>query len=447
MGANAVAGGQNAGTLRAGSLEYLAFLEHHRKLDSKSLLAPADMDPGFKTGGGKLADCIKKLLQDKPQYTRKTGLQFAVADLSRDKDHPDLAGNRIDEYWEAASSSKIGIAVGAFQLRFDLNAMAQQNAGVIKTDKDLWKFALSNWLGSETWAKTTTPITTAAGQPKLELADRLLLKKGRRLNVPKYALPQPQKMFTASQSGGALQVEFKLPALHGKQLWERPIDRGEFGDVDDLTYIEQLYTAIDASNNEGANEAIKVPGFLFIASVLMQYNLFDVGNANGLWVGRFYPNGDVVPPPLPDPLSATPDGQKIYAAHSARSGVTFMTLLMQNRLVDEPSCNLMREMLDRTMFYGDKAATKKTNSDTRSPVADSLRARGIKVDEVYSKIGIGGRNNYWDIAYVKRTTDKGKKLSYAITIMDSVMEKGDPQDGPMRDMAYDLDQCVVAANS
>jgi len=459
-----IAAGRPAATLRKGSLEFLAFFEHHLSVSSKVLMKPGDLDPHFKTGSGKLHDCVAELLRDKPEYVRPTGLQFAVADLSRDPNHPDLAGSKIDEYWEAASSAKIGIAYAAFQMQRDLNAMAAQNSATLKTEADLFRFAQSQWIATQTWAATTTPITTPAGQPTLALADRLLLetKKGGkpgRMQVPSWAKPDPAKIFKATpNAAGVLEVSFKMPVLHGHELWERPVQRGEFGAVGDLTYIEQLYTALDGSNNEGANAAIKALGFIYIASVLMQSNLFDLSNANGLWIGRLFPRGDVVAPPVPAPLPRTPkdlestragrrDGQEIFAAQSARSGVTFMTLLAQNRLVDAVACDQIRGMLDRSMFYAAAPHSSKTESNTRSPVGDALSARRVQVDEIYSKIGIGGRSNTWDVAFVRRTTPTGKRLSYAISILDSVHQTGDPGDGPLPHIAADLDQCVVKANS
>jgi hypothetical protein len=451
---NDIAAGYNAAALRKGSLEFLALFEHHLSVSPKRLMQPGDLDPHFKTGAGKLHDCVAELLRNKPQYVRATGLQFAVADLSRDADHPDLAGSRIEEYWEAASAAKIGIAYAAFQMQRDLNAMAAQNSATLKTEADLFRFAQSQWIATQTWAKATTPITTPGGQPTLELADRLLLKtktggKHKRLPVSSFARPDPAKIFKATpNAAGVLEVSFKMPVLPGHPLWERPVKRGEFGAIGDLTYLEQLYTALDGSNNEGANAAIKGLGFIYIASVLIQSNLFDLSHANGLWLGRLFPRGDVIAPPVPDPLPRTPkDHQEIFSAQSARSGVTFMTLLAQNRLVDAAACDLIREMLDRSMFYAAAPRGIKTDSGTRSPVGDALEARAIGVDEIYSKIGIGGRGNTWDIAFVKRTTNTGKRLSYAISILDSVQEDGDPPDGPLRDIAFDLDQCVLKANT
>src|SRR5205807_2544163 len=109
------------------------------------------------------------------------------------------------------------------------------------------------------------------------------------------------------------------------------------------------------------------------------------------------------------------------------SAVAFMTLLKQDRLVNREACDGMRTLLDRRL------TTTKTKVGTRSPFGDGLMLALVPsydeedyeryhyapvFDELYSKLGLGNYDNFWEVALLVRTV-AGKKLTYAAACLDA----------------------------
>jgi hypothetical protein len=437
------------------ALEKLAFLDHFVGTDpaAATVLTGGAMDPNLQTGsaGAGLRGCVEALIAAKRQYTRRTGLQFAVADLTKDASKPELAGSKVTEHWEAVSCGKLPLMYAAFQLRFDLNVLAAKNPK-IQTKEELFALARTEWGKTQARVDPPTPLPVAAGNNvKLELAGRLVLKDGNPIPAPTFAAPQLEKIFSVAKgASGALDVNFiRDPARQtNADIWATVLPLKDSGAIDQLTFFERMCSMIDASHNEAATSVAQQLGFLYVASALWQSGLYDPGAGGGFWVGRFFPRGDAFQPaPVPRPTPRTPDGQAIFAALTARSGVAMMALLEQGKLVNPASCREMKEMLDRTKIYGAGPATAKPDTVDRSPAADALRARGIRADEVYAKIGIGGRNNVWDVALIKRTVG-GKQLTYAVACLDCVIGGNDAPrtDGVLTQIIVDLDNCVKTTN-
>lgn len=436
-------------------LRNLAFLDHFVPSGTGvASMTAAALDPHFVTAtSGGLQGRIAALLQAKPQYLQQFGLQFSVSDLTKDPDQPELAGSKLDEHWETASSGKIMIMYAAFQLQFDLNALAQKNPD-LQTSKDLFALARREWGKTQARIEPPTPIAVAPGNAvRLELAGKLVLRDGKPIAGPTHSAPQLEKIFEVRPGSGAgapARVQFiRDPRRQSnRQIWDKVSSVGA-GAITGLTFFERACLMIDESSNEATTSVEQELGFLYMNSVLWQSGLYDPARGGGMWMGRFYPKGNAfIPAPVPSPTPKTPDGAEIFAGTTARSYAAFMALLAQGRLVDAASSAQMKELMDRRMVYGAAPTADKPKTLNRGPAGDALAGtqhpRVGNLDELYDKIGIGGRNNIWCVALVKRRTAAGKQLHYTVAVLDSVARG--KEDGLLSELVRDLDGAIDRNN-
>jgi beta-lactamase class A len=107
-------------------------------------------------------------------------------------------------------------------------------------------------------------------------------------------------------------------------------------------FREELRRMIFHSNNLAATTAAHRTGLPRIASWLWDTGLYDPALGGGVWLGRGFFHDPVW---RPEPL------RNLAHAASARSLVTFYTLLGQDRLVDAASSAEMRVLMEPSAFH------------------------------------------------------------------------------------------------
>jgi hypothetical protein len=201
---------------------------------------------------------------------------------------------------------------------------------------------------------------------------------------------------------------------------------------------------IIASHDHGASLVIDKLGYLYVNSLLWQSSLFDAARGGGMWIARNYGGGDPHEPPsdykpnefefwdmsgrkapglLVPVQRKTPDGAVITASLSAASGVAFMVLLQQNRLVNGPACLRMKALLDRVRAKPrDYAGGYREGSPLGDGIVGSSNHYSPTFKHLYSKIGLGskrpgppGTQNTSDVALL--VTANG--VTYAAACLDS----------------------------
>lgn len=434
-----------------------------------------DVDPGFLTATGVKTDAalqarLEAALARDPAWA---GLRVAIADLGGGV--PRFAGNmaaggkgrpgetistapRCLESWETASTSKLAILYAAYQLRREVLEVAG-TVGDLPTLKDALRL---RWLASQV-IDTTLPVTTLreAG-PKVELRGREVLVDGKRIalvakNGTQLGPPKIDEIFDISWSGGRAKVTFAgepadwdtdVIVMNGLQLDLEPAGQAFASPLPArtaisrraFTFFDKLWLMIDASHNAATDACLDAIGYLYIDSLLWRTGLFAPARGGGMWVGRHYAGNhhglDWSPPP--GPRLHTRDGDLIQAAMSAASGVAYMTLLAQGKLVDADASRRMRIFVDRAQV------APKGESIDGSPAAygiardDGHGGEALRVREVGSKVGLGNFRNYFDAALIGvRNTIKHTQHRYAVSFMDYTGQRGWSDLVPLTNALYD----------
>jgi hypothetical protein len=376
-----------------------------------------------------------------------------------------LTGRRDVETWEAVSVGKLAFMYAAFQLRFDVMAMAARNAREARAGRaKLWTTPAELLAGvTAIWAsrqaRSGPRRVIRAANPRLELHGRVVLRDGTPIGLkltPGSArttsgAPQLDQIFDFMRqaSTGKWFVMFKGEQMFG--VWTADGMRAlqarlhKYGDDDrfaleltttelaSLSFFDLLFMMVNWSHNHASSIILERIGFMYVNSLLWQSGLFDPAGPGGFFMARNYGpgrhtehwdvNGNRRPGLLvPGQPRFTPDKggpAQISAGLSAAIGVKFMALLYRGWLTSAMSSWYMRTLLDR---IGQPPRVVGAGHSDRSPLADAFGAPSSTVFEhVYSKIGIGSRRtddkkNISDCALLYR---KDPKTIFAVCCLDS----------------------------
>lgn len=144
----------------------------------------------------------------------------------------------------------------------------------------------------------------------------------------------------------------KIATLGAAFQWRRdvragtaPAGVGAFeGSPADFTrgFREELRLMIFHSNNRAATEAAHRTGLPRVAAWLWDAGIYDPALGGGVWLGRGF---------FHDPVWRQEPMRNLAHAATARSLVTFYTLLGQDRLVDAASSAEMRVLMEPSAFH------------------------------------------------------------------------------------------------
>jgi hypothetical protein len=459
--------------------KHLVVFDHRLEVDKKVVpLEPQQLDPGFYGAKGsytratKLQACLDQVVTD----ARFKGMQIALVDLTRHlgeldkakRPAPEYAGHRDRDQVGVGSVAKIAPMLASYQLWFDLRELAKAH-GITKKD-DLFARARADWADAQKpaggtlvslakgidldgsvvlWAKGRGKAKKVPVVPAQFLTDTSV--KPRKVSVverytDRWKVPKLEKMFAASGDPAStlelIDSSTRLTRAERLELDKRAhaAFAAGFAPLDGVPYLERLRLMIGLSTNKAAATCVRNVGHAYTASTLLKSGLFDPERGGGLWLRGDY-GGD-----WKDPKTKT---KKIsYGWSDAEGGpsggatsgslASFMTLLVQERLVSASASLAMRAHLDPPQRL------------TRSPLQDGLEItaadwkdrRRTRSVSALSKIGLlqgGKRGLEFDCAFIERTQD-GVKLRYVAIALNA--------DGAevMRDLAVKLDECIMQNN-
>ena len=430
-------------------------------------LAPDKMNPGFWDGKTVKTDqdFRDKVWSALPPDEFKT-IRYAAAQIgpgssvryggNHRKDarpeEKDKSNERRDlESWETVSCGKLMLLYAAYQLRFDVLAMAARNRRESakksgpkrwETPDELFEGVVAEWSQRQQLDKKAQRVVVRERDPRIELQGATVFRDGNTIpliiqrgkqRVPT-GPPKLKEIFNASYDPDlGWKIRFRgepkeegHDAAHRRfwkdadlkdyednlrddeDRWDKPLD----GNADEeRKFFQLLWITIIASHDHGASLVLDKLGYLYVNSLLWQSGLFDAARGGGMWIARNYGGGDTShdspsvfrpnefefwdmsgrgKPGLLVPVQRkTPDGAVIMASMSAASGTAWMVLLEQNRLVNGPACLRMKALLDRVRS---KPRDYAHGYRDDAPFADGVLTKPYapKFKHVYSKIGLGG---------------------------------------------------------
>jgi phosphatidylserine/phosphatidylglycerophosphate/cardiolipin synthase-like enzyme len=241
---------------------------------------------------------------------------------------------------------------------------------------------------------------------------------------------------------------------------------GEFGSPGKRMGFDQCLTLmVRWSNNRAAGRVIRPLGYSYINGALREAGFFDATRkgSQGLWLSASYDSHDWKP--KADLMALSRPGTEHYKATTnlganARQIARLLALAATNQLfgsgaVGTQACRDMIALM----------AKRDGGGGTVSFVATALTARGISIDTVSSKIGIGvasprsGRAGAHDCAIIQRKTAAGTTLTYVVVGLGAFTRAlprpldpahGLPEDpaspGALMRLFFELDRCVERAH-
>ncbi|HTP30447.1 MAG TPA: hypothetical protein VMK12_32915, partial [Anaeromyxobacteraceae bacterium] len=379
---------------------------HEKSPGISEELQPDAMNPGFWTPNGVNLDAglqqrIDALFATTPAL--KT-VGFALVDLTKGRMQPKLAGNTntadgaarnlLTEQVFAASLAKIAAMYAAFQLQYDLREMARKDPS-LTTSNALISAVMHEWLPTQS---DSEPIESLPFD--LKIHGRLVKRKGQKVpltfkdwNSAHPPLPDGspnlKSIFDVSKMPGEIAfcksadpMTEAYHALHANA-------------IEALPFWERMLLMIDKSHNESARSCILDVGYLYIASSLMQSDLFRPERGGGLWLSGSYGGG---PGWISSPVPQRGSSGLKYQSSSPAAAAALMTLLAQGRLVSSAASEQMKWMLSKTR---NETYPNGGHCLIGSFVENSLTDAGNTVDEAYSKVGVAA-GEISDVALIVR---------------------------------------------
>jgi hypothetical protein len=422
-------------------------------------------------------------------------IHFAVVDLTADIKSPKFAGNEgklagatrdlTTETDFGGSMVKIAAMYAAYQLQYDLNVLATNlKISLAAGDDHAKKKAELFQAAWDTWVQTQKDDPAAAStdlptvDPKLKLQLRLIKRaKGTKIKMtfsswngvttwgkkhknPIDGAPNLENIFDVLE-GNPMQVTFKsdktnYPPDHTEKEGGAKFRLGEFGDPAGRTFYDRLFSTIDASNNVAAGSCILDVGYLYIASALMQANLYSPERGGGLWLTAPYPGvSNAVlwienPIPMHEQIvGGSVNTSRHYQDCSASAGATFMTLIAQDRLVSPLASQQMKFLMNKKKAG---SAADWNDTDTYSPVQDALEKDGLggTIKTAISKLGLSPQNDISDCAFIEREVEvtpaphrTTKLLRYVICMVNL---PPNTQSRVLKTLVLGLDECIRKTN-
>ena len=316
--------------------------------DDQKILSRTLMDPGYDPAA---SDRLRTMINNDPLIddlaNRYTSLRMAVVAFPPGG-APVLGTIRPNENAPGASTAKIAALYALYQLLYEMSKLAVDNS--LGTIPALQRKA------NEVWAATGfTNNSSRTRLPRLNLLFEFYDED--MVEVYRGAPPKPvSDLFGLFDSSPRL--FFKKDIL--KLLW-RDESVPRTGDV------------VGFSHGNGPGLLFRYLGFAYVASVMINSGLFDIGGGPfgaGIWVKSDFNGGSWPNDENPNPVQKTKDGRVIRPGLpsiqniTAKSVADFFVLLSQGRLVNQAASD---EML---LILGEGGCIR--NVDDATLLADKL---------------------------------------------------------------------------
>ena len=356
-------------------------------------VVPVDIRLKFESSTA-LATCVQQVAQN-PDFA---DVAFALIDLTT-SGKAIFVGRNHARQMSIFSMAKIAPMLAAYALRAAVRKAAAGRSA--KDGKELFEQITADWR------------STIEGQFQ---------------NRPK-DVPRLDRIFEANKtSTGAWTIEFTDRHLPFADL--DLIDKGKHKTIkfDSLGFMDHLALMIGWSNNNSARVCVQAIGFQYMNGLLKKMRLYDLANGGGLWLSTDYDvhRDPKKPPPFGrDPIGGTGPGGTAIAVGR------MMTLLAQDRLIDAPSSQAMKRLMD-------KITPDAPGNGTSSFLWTGLQFLGQPLNAIYSKIGI--HSTFSDCIIVERPVSPTKTLKYVAVGINA------PGSKVLSSLAIDLDSCIVRSN-
>jgi hypothetical protein len=457
-------------------LKHLALLRHSVEQGGADVeLKPAVLDPKFYDGTAaylvaqKLQECLMRVMA-KREYRQ---MKVALVDLTKDVMKPEFAGFNHKEQVFAASVPKLAAMLAAFQLRHDM--LAAKKLKTPATAAELFAAVRDDWADTQRdpggkaqpFARGLavrgklvlvggTPVTLVDPKgPRLEevfgdsmsldftstgqtLTQLKKLVSDFNLAVEKKAVKTAQEeLKSALRSGPGASERVrdarKKLADATKALGEARGRRPQAGrDILALGFRERLGVAVGGdvpASNLATSTVVRDVGYLYIASSLLQSGLYDTTRSpqGGLWLGADYAKG------------VWRGGLVGGGPQSANAGslASFMTLIVQRRLVSPAASGEMRDLLIKV------PALKVPG--TGSWFQQGLAALSLKT--VLAKVGLAGGAD--DFAFIERDASitAADGSTKTVTLRYVAVALRATNGTVLESVIRELDRCIVDNNS
>lgn len=420
-------------------LQHLALLPNSVEIDGiEAPLKPVNIIPGIYDGPSKfkiaprLQACLEAVMKK-----RFPNLSVALVDLTKGDSPPEFAGFNHKSQVPVSGIPKMAAMLAAYQLRHDLRTLLKTTAKASKSLDELFSAARAEW------AATQTLFT--AGQPfagPITQRGKVVFVNGNRVPLINPKAPQLENIFQPVSAGGPLAVEFTNTGEKDQQVRDAvdafsrdtEPDRRKTGQkLRDLGFEQRLRIMMGSfygpASDLAAATIVGDLGYLYIASTLLQYGLYDPNRGGGLWLGSDYDRGE---------WQGALASKLTLAKGSARSATAgslaaFLTLLKRNQLVDRQSSGEMQKLIEQE-FLRDRPF-----SGFKEGI-EQLPAAGSDLPIILSKGGVGD-GGMDDCAYIERPAGTDRTLSYVAVGLRS------KKSGELRALIQELDKCILANNS
>ena len=397
---------------------------------------PVNIDPAIYDGPVKfriaprLQACLNAAMKD----PRLKDLSVALVDLTDGV--PQFAGFNHKRQIPAEAPAKLAAVLAAFQLRHDLRMLLKSDADATTNLGRLFGDIRRTWAAAQ---MVSAPDASFAGP--ITRRGNLVLVNGRPVPLAEPKAPQLETIFRSVAAGDPTTVEFSTSGETAEQ-WRKLVSAAFAGSdadraaaskkVRDLGFAQRLAIMMGASTRIGsdlvAQTVVRDLGFEYIASVLLQYGLFDPNRGGGLWLGSDYDRNDWQSAPASS-LTKAEGG-----AHSATAGAlaAFLTLLARGELVDRESSAEMSALLkqemsaNRDLFGFREEIEELPNDASELPAVNSIG--GIR----------GGAAD--DCGLIERVTPSGERLRYVAVGLGAARGA----ERPLKELVKALDGCVAA---
>lgn len=424
--------------------QMLAFLLHFTERDGGNVRVNASsMNPGFFTSSGVIRteafqNIVNRRVLSDSRFQR---LRFALVDLTETKLlSPQFAGHRETEQGGVASMAKLACMYAAYQLQFDLQALAGRLN--ITDQKKLFDGMRATWQFRQLPSKRESTIVFA-DNPRIEEKGGLIFIDGRPIPIPApNSSPDLERIFVFSDGRvnfiGSEKTKVDL-LVHGNDLNEQVAEyvdkfdhHGNLTEARKLSFADRLFLMIDDSDNPCTRTCIENIGFLYIISSIWQADFYRPERGGGLWEGGNHNGLGWHKPPVP---RHNPNAD--FISGTAASIASLFTLMAQDKLVSKSASASMRELTNRHKRNITDGSFNRSFFEDGLDAGVSASGGRMSPDHVHAKIGIGAARS--DSALIVRKVG-GKELRYVAVGCD------DPDVTGLHELIVKLDKCIQENN-
>jgi hypothetical protein len=328
----------------------------------------------------------------------------------------------------------MGAMYGAFQLRFDLEVLAQDLE--IKKKDDLFDAARDYWSLTQIEPANAQPEEFLSDNPKLELHGSLVKKNGKKMSLECLSVQKDVNGKVLSSTKVAIGAP-KLEEIFDVTETTSPLKIAFTSE-----FAKKLQLMTRHSDNSAAHDCITTIGYLYLDSVLWQSDLYNPKRHGGLWLGGSYPKsigGGKTQSILwqPAPVGDDPKKEPTRQCGTAAAAAALLTLVGQGDLVNKDASTEMRNT------HLDIFASDGYGSWFSAGLIEAKRF--TSADKVFAKLGIAD-GKLFDCVLLRRTDPQTNKLLRCAMVGLDAPQTAEGEK-LYKSLAVELDKCIQQNNA